>query len=172
MSILEVVTVPHPALRAKAEPVTEFNEELAQFAEQMIATMYEHQGIGLAANQVNVLKRVIVADCSEERNAPIVMINPEIVEESKEVEDSDEGCLSLPTLTGGPVTRSLKIKVRAQDVTGEPFELEAEDLLARCIQHEIDHLEGVLFIDYLSRLKQERILKKLERVLRERERSA
>ncbi len=167
MAVLNVVAVPHPTLREKALPVTEFTPELKEFASDMVETMYDYQGVGLAANQVDSLQRVVVADCSEERNQPHIFINPEIIAKSEEEEEAEEGCLSLPTLTGGPVPRAAKITVRAQDVEGEFFEMELDGLWARCIQHEIDHLEGVLFIDYLSRLKQERILKKLERVLRE-----
>lgn len=172
MAILNVVTVPHPTLRATAEPVTEFDDALKTLAADMLETMYAEKGVGLAANQVNVLKRIFVTDCSEERNEPMVFINPEIIEESEETEAAEEGCLSLPTLYGGPVIRPEKVKVRAQDVNGEVFELEADELLGRCIQHELDHLNGVLFIDYLSRMKQQRVLKKLEKVLKEREREA
>ena len=168
MAILDVITVPHPTLREKAAPVTTFDAELKQFVEDMLETMYDEKGVGLAANQVNVLKRVFVADCSEERNDPKVFINPEILEVSEETDAAEEGCLSLPTLYSGPVIRPVAVRVRAQDVNGDFFELEADGLLGRCIQHEYDHLEGVLFIDYLSRLKQQRILKKLEKVLKER----
>ena len=169
MAILEVITVPHPTLREKAVPVTSFDATLKQLVEDMFETMYEEKGVGLAANQVNVLQRIFVADCSEERNDPKVFINPEILEVSEETDAAEEGCLSLPTLYSGPVIRPVAVRVRAQDVNGEFFELEADGLLGRCIQHEYDHLEGVLFIDYLSRLKQQRILKKLEKVLKERE---
>ncbi len=168
MTTLTVMTVPNPVLREKAKEVTEFNAELATLAENMIETMYAHKGVGLAANQVDVLQRIFVADCSEEHNSPQVFVNPEIIEKSAEMVEAEEGCLSLPTLYGGPVERAERIKVRAQDLNGEFFELEADGLLARCIQHEMDHLEGILFIDYLSRLKQQRILKKLEKVLKER----
>lgn len=167
MSKLTVITVPHQTLREVAQPVTEFNDELKTFADNMLETMYAEKGIGLAANQVNELRRVIVVDVSEERNEPIVFINPEIIEATDESLECEEGCLSLPSMYSGPIPRAAKIKVRAQDVTGEFFELVAGDLLARCIQHEIDHLDGILFIDYLSRLKQERVLKKLARHLRD-----
>ena len=169
MAILEVITVPHPTLREKALPVTAFDAELKALVADMIETMYDEKGVGLAANQVNVLQRVFVADCSEERDQPIVFVNPEILEVSEETDAAEEGCLSLPTLYGGPVIRPIAVRVRAQDENGEFFEMEADELLARCIQHEYDHLEGVLFIDYLSRLKQQRILKKLEKVMKERE---
>ncbi len=168
MAILEVVTVAHPTLRAKALPVTAFDDALKALAADMLETMYAEKGVGLAANQVNVLKRIFVTDCSEDRDEPIVFINPEIIEVSEEIDAAEEGCLSLPTLYGGPVSRPAVVKVRAQDVNGEFFELEADGLLGRCIQHENDHLNGVLFIDHLSRLKQQRILKKLEKVLKER----
>lgn len=172
MAILNVVTVPHPALRATAEPVTEFDDALKTLAADMLETMYDEKGVGLAANQINVLKRIFVADCSEDRDQPYVFVNPEIIKESEETDAAEEGCLSLPTLYSGPVVRPEKITVRAQDLNGEFFELEADELLGRCIQHELDHLNGVLFIDYLSRMKQQRVLKKLEKVLKEREREA
>ncbi|UNM96608.1 peptide deformylase [Ignatzschineria rhizosphaerae] len=170
MAILNVITVPHPTLRAKAEPVTEFDDALKTFVADMLETMYAEKGVGLAANQVNVLKRVFVTDCSEERDDPRVFINPEIIAESEETDAAEEGCLSLPTMYSGPIIRPEKITVRAQDANGDFFELEADQLLGRCIQHELDHLNGVLFIDYLSRMKQQRVLKKLEKVLKERER--
>lgn len=169
MAILEVITVPHPTLRKTAEVVTEFDAELKALVADMLETMYDEKGVGLAANQINVLKRVFVTDCSETRDEPIVFINPEILEVSTEEDAAEEGCLSLPTLYGGPVIRPVAVKVRAQDENGEFFEIEADELLARCIQHELDHLNGVLFIDYLSRMKQQRILKKLEKVLKERD---
>lgn len=169
MAILEVITVPHPTLRKTAEAVTEFDAELKTLVADMLETMYDEKGVGLAANQINVLKRVFVTDCSETRDEPIVFINPEILEVSTEEDAAEEGCLSLPTLYGGPVIRPIAVKVRAQDENGDFFEIEADELLARCIQHELDHLNGVLFIDYLSRMKQQRILKKLEKVLKERD---
>ncbi len=169
MAILEVITVPHPSLRKTAEVVTAFDDELKALVADMLETMYDEKGVGLAANQVNVLKRVFVTDCSETRDEPIVFVNPEILEVSTEEDAAEEGCLSLPTLYGGPVIRPIAVKVRAQDENGDFFEMEADELLARCIQHELDHLNGVLFIDYLSRMKQQRILKKLEKVLKERE---
>ncbi len=168
MAILEVITVPHPTLREKALPVTTFDDELKTLVENMFDTMYDEKGIGLAANQVNILQRLFIADCSEAHDAPMVFINPEIIAESEETDAAEEGCLSLPTMYGGPVIRPTRVTVKAQNVEGEWFELEAEGLLARCIQHELDHLNGVLFIDYLSRMKQDRILKKLEKVLKER----
>lgn len=169
MAILEVITVPHPTLRKEAQPVTAFDAQFKAFVADMLETMYDEKGVGLAANQVNVLQRVFVADCSETRDEPLVFVNPEILEVSEEEDAAEEGCLSLPTLYGGPVIRPIAVKVRAQDENGEFFELEADELLGRCIQHEIDHLNGVLFIDYLSRMKQQRILKKLEKVLKERD---
>lgn len=169
MAILEVITVPHPTLRKKAQPVTVFDGQLKALVADMLETMYDEKGVGLAANQVNVLQRVFVTDCSEARDEPLVFVNPEILEVSVEEDAAEEGCLSLPTLYGGPVIRPIAVKVRAQDENGEFFELEADELLGRCIQHEIDHLNGVLFIDYLSRMKQQRILKKLEKVLKERD---
>lgn len=170
MARLKMTTVPEKILREVATPVTVFDDELVQFARDMIETMYAEKGIGLAANQVGDSRAVAVVDVSEERDNPLIFINPVIVEISEELEESDEGCLSLPTLFSGPVWRAKKVKVKAQNLQGEFFEVEAEELYARCLQHEVDHLNGKLYIDHLSRLKQERILKKWERILRERKR--
>ncbi len=161
MALLTILEYPDPRLRNKAKPVTEVTDELRQLIDNMFETMYDAPGIGLAASQVNVHKRIIVIDVSEERNEPHVFINPEISNLTGEAE-SEEGCLSVPGFYE-PVTRAERIRVKALDRNGEAFELDAEGLLAVCIQHECDHLDGKLFVDYLSGLKRNRIRKKLEK---------
>ncbi len=158
MAQLPILEYPDPRLRIRAEQVTEFDAELAQLVADLFETMYEAPGIGLAATQVNVHRRVLVVDVSEERNEPICLINPEIVHADGKV-SYEEGCLSVPDVFEA-VERAERIKVRACDKRGETFELEAEGLLAICIQHEMDHLEGKLFVDYLSTLKRDRLKKK------------
>ncbi len=169
MSKLDVIYVPHETLRKTASVVTTFDQDLYNFANGMLETMYEYKGVGLAANQVNDLRRVFVTDCSEDKSDPMIYVNPEIIWESEELADAEEGCLSLPSIYSGPIERAFAVKIRAQDVKGEYFEREAEELLARCMQHELDHLNGILFIDYLSRLKRDRALKKLEKYLKDME---
>ncbi|MGQ8367039.1 peptide deformylase [Glaciecola sp. 1036] len=164
MSVLEVLTFPDERLRTIAEPVSEVNDEIRQLVDDMFETMKDEKGIGLAATQVNVHKRVVVMDVSEEQNEPRVFINPEIVEKEGST-ISEEGCLSVPG-NYAKVDRAEKVKVTALDKDGNPFELEAEGLLAICIQHELDHLKGKLFVDYLSPLKRQRIRKKLEKEAR------
>jgi peptide deformylase len=164
MAILDILHYPDPRLRTRAQPVETFDAELRQLVDDMFETMYAAPGIGLAATQVNVHKRVVVIDVSEEKNQPLVFINPEIL--SKEgVEEMQEGCLSVPGYYD-TVQRADRVKVRAQDRDGNTFELEADGLLAVCIQHEIDHLDGKLFVDYLSELKRKRVRKKLEKEAR------
>lgn len=159
MALLTILEYPNPRLRIKAEPVTEVDKALRQLVADMFETMYAAPGIGLAATQVDVHKRVLVMDVSEDQSLPMCLINPEIVEANgKEV--SDEGCLSVPGIYEG-VERASSIRVKAMDEKGESFELEADGLLAVCIQHEMDHLEGKLFVDYLSELKRQRLKKKL-----------
>ncbi len=170
MALLPILQYPHPTLAAKAEPVTEFDDELKELAQNMAQTMYEAPGIGLAANQVGVLKRIIVIDVSEEHNDLRVFVNPEIIAQSEEIEEFEEGCLSLKGLYE-TVKRPERVTVRAQDLDGEPFELEAEGLLAICLQHEIDHLHGIVFIDHLSRLKKDRAKVKLRKLKAEREKA-
>jgi peptide deformylase len=148
-------------LRRQARPVDTVDDQLRALADDMLATMYQAPGIGLAATQVNVQKRLIVIDLSETQDQPRVFINPEIIA-AEGVEEMDEGCLSVPGVYER-VQRAERIRVRALDRDGEPFELEADGLLAVCIQHEIDHLDGKLFVDYLSQLKRHRIRKKLEK---------
>ena len=162
MALLKILHFPDPRLRTKAIEVTEFNESLKTLVSDMLETMYEAPGIGLAATQVNVHKRLLVMDISEDKNSPLILINPIILAAEGE-EEMDEGCLSVPGFYE-PVQRADKIHVRAQDQNGEYFELKAEQLEAVCIQHEMDHLEGKLFVDYISSLKRDRIRKKLEKM--------
>jgi peptide deformylase len=161
MAIREIVEFPDPRLRTKAQPVAVFDAELRQLAADMLETMYEAPGIGLAATQVDVHRQVLVLDVSEEKNAPMVIINPRIVErEGQQV--YQEGCLSVPGIFAD-VERADRIRVEAQDLDGKPVVIEADGLLAVCIQHEMDHLAGKLFVDYLSPLKREMVRKKLEK---------
>jgi peptide deformylase len=161
MAILDILHFPDPRLRNKAEPVTEVTDEVRTLIDDMFETMYEAPGIGLASIQVNVPLRVIVVDVSEDRSEPIALINPEIL--GKEgVEEMDEGCLSVPGVYE-TVQRADRIRVRYLDRDGNSVERDADGLLAVCIQHEIDHLDGKLFVDYLSNLKRQRIRKKLEK---------
>jgi len=157
----QILHYPDPRLRRKAEPVTAVTDETRALIADMAETMYNAPGIGLAATQIGVTQRVVVIDLSEERNQLQVFINPEIVSaEGQQI--MEEGCLSVPGIFE-PVARASQVKVRALDAEGRPFELEATGLLATCIQHEIDHLDGKVFVDRLSRLKQQRIRKKLEK---------
>lgn len=165
MALLTILEYPDPRLRTRASPVEAVNDEIRRLAADMLETMYAAPGVGLAATQVDVHLRVIVMDVSEERNRPLVLINPEIVER-EEVAVGEEGCLSVPGFTE-EVERARRIRVRALDLQGQPLEFDAEGLLAVCVQHELDHLEGKLFVDYLSDLKRQRIRKKLEKSRRE-----
>lgn len=164
MTIRTILHFPDPRLRNKALPVTEVNDEIHTLVDDMFDTMYHDRGIGLAANQINVFKRVIVMDLSEDRSAQFCLINPEIVAQEGLVM-MEEGCLSVPSYYA-PVQRAAKVTVKALNKQGEPFELTADGYLAICIQHEIDHLEGKLFIDYLSPLKRAMVQKKLEKMRR------
>jgi peptide deformylase len=159
MAQLNILHFPDPRLRRKAIPVDAVDDAVRNLVDDMFETMYAAPGIGLAATQVNVQKRVIVIDISEEKDQPLVLINPHILEKEGNIE-SDEGCLSVPGFFE-PVERAGQIRVAALDRDGEPYEKDAEGLLAVCIQHEIDHLEGKLFVDYLSSLKRNWIRKKL-----------
>ncbi|CAH9059905.1 Peptide deformylase 1 [Pseudoalteromonas holothuriae] len=161
MAKLEVLRFPDERLRTVAKPVTEVNDEVRQIVKDMLETMYDENGIGLAATQVNVHQRIVVIDVSEERNEPLVIINPEIVKKDGST-TSEEGCLSVPH-SWAKVDRAEKITVKALNEQGEEFSYEADGLLAICTQHELDHLMGKLFIDYLSPLKRQRIRKKLEK---------
>jgi len=159
MSILSILEFPDLLLRTVAEPVENVNKEIKALVDDMFETMYESQGVGLAATQINVHKQIIVIDTSEEKDSPLCFINPKLIETLDE-EETDEGCLSVPGIFE-PINRAKKIIVQALDKEGKPFELEADGLLGVCIQHEIDHLKGILFVDYLSPLKRERIKKKM-----------
>jgi len=162
MSILNILHFPDPKLRQKAAPVAVVNDEIRTLVDDMFETMYEAPGIGLAAVQVNVLKRVIVIDISEDKDQPECFINPEIVERNGE-EKMEEGCLSVPGIYE-PVSRAKDITVRYLDRDGNTREMTVDGLLAVCIQHEIDHLDGKLFVDYLSEMKRKRIRKKMEKM--------
>lgn len=166
MSYQEILIFPDDRLRRVATPVDRFDTDLARRVEDMLETMYEERGVGLAATQIDFHRRLFVADCSEDGDDPRVFINPEIVERIGSV-DSEEGCLSIPGIRE-TVSRAERVQVRALDVEGKPFELETDGLLSICIQHELDHLDGKLFIDYLSPLKRQRIRKKMEKAARQR----
>ncbi len=162
MAILEIIEFPDPRLRTTAKAVKEVNESIQNLVKDMLETMYEAPGVGLAATQVNVHKRVMVIDVSEERDQPQVFINPQVEVLADETGEYEEGCLSVPGFYE-TVIRPLNIRVKALDAEGKAFELEPEGLLATCVQHELDHLDGKLFVDYLSPLKRQRIRKKLEK---------
>jgi peptide deformylase len=161
MAILNILHFPDPRLRKKAEPIEEVTDDIRQLADDMLETMYDAPGIGLAANQVNVQKRLIVIDISEDKSEPLILINPEILDKQGERE-YEEGCLSVPEAYE-TVVRADTVTIKAVNRDGEPFEFSAEGLRATCVQHEIDHLDGKLFVDYLSNLKRERIKKRLEK---------
>ena len=161
MTVRAILHYPDPRLRCKANPVPEVTDNIRRLVDDMAETMYQAPGIGLAAIQVNEAWRIIVIDISETRNQLQVFINPEILSRDGE-QEREEGCLSVPGIYE-PVIRANRIHVRALDRDGKPTELKTEGLLATCIQHEIDHLDGKVFVDYLSRLKQTRIRKKLEK---------
>lgn len=161
MSTLEILEFPDPRLRIRATPVESFDDALGELIGQMFETMSAAQGIGLAATQVDVHKRLLVLDVSETRDQPHVYINPEILE-SQGTETCEEGCLSVPGVYA-EVSRAEKVKVRAQDESGETFERWVDGMHAICLQHEMDHLAGKLFVDYLSPLKQRMVRKKLEK---------
>jgi peptide deformylase len=166
MAIRTILEFPDQRLRTRAQPVTQFDAELGQLIDDMFETMYAAPGIGLAATQVDVHKRLLVIDVSEARNEPLVFINPEIL--SREgVAETEEGCLSVPGIFD-EVKRAERVRVRSQDRTGAVVERDFEGVLAVCVQHEMDHLEGKLFVDYLSDLKRQRIRKKLEKERKQR----
>lgn len=160
--ILEILEFPDPRLRTVAKPVKTVDDAKRRLIDDMFETMYEAPGIGLAATQVNVHEQIIVIDLSEDRSDPLVFINPEIEVLEGEPEEMQEGCLSVPGFYE-TVTRIEHVRIKALDREGQPFEMEARGLLAVCIQHEVDHLNGRLFVDYLSPLKRTRIRKKLEK---------
>ena len=161
MAKLEILEFPDARLRTVAKPVEHFDAELRQLVDDMVETMYDAQGIGLAATQVNVHQRLLVLDISEKQDSPRVYVNPEIVARDGE-ETCEEGCLSVPGIYA-EVSRAEKIRVTARTAAGEPFEEELDGLHAICVQHEIDHLDGKLFVDYLSPLKRRMVSKKLEK---------
>ncbi|MBK5969740.1 MULTISPECIES: peptide deformylase [Thiorhodovibrio] len=161
MAKLEILTFPDPRLRKHAETVAQVDQRVRDIVDDMLETMYAAPGIGLAAIQVGIAKRIVVIDISENHDTPVVLINPEIFAREGE-EEMDEGCLSVPGYFE-TVQRAERVRVRALNRDGEPFELDADGLLAVCIQHEVDHLEGKLFVDYLSSLKRQRIRRKLEK---------
>ncbi|MBM4195688.1 MAG: peptide deformylase [Gammaproteobacteria bacterium] len=164
MALLKILEYPDPRLRSRARPVAVVDDRLRQLARDMLETMYAAPGVGLAATQVDVHERLIVMDVSDDRSAPLVLINPEILSRDG-LEAGEEGCLSVPGYTES-VERAARIRVRALNDQGKPFEFDADGLLAVCVQHELDHLEGKLFIDHLSELKRQRIRKKLEKTAR------
>jgi peptide deformylase len=160
MAILNILRYPDPRLHKVAKPVTEFNERLTTLVRDMADTMYEAPGVGLAASQVDVHEQLVVIDITESKDALQVFINPEITWASEDKQVYDEGCLSVPGIYDG-VERPSKVRVKALDLQGKTFELEAEGLLAVCIQHEMDHLKGKVFVEYLSPLKRNRIKSKM-----------
>lgn len=161
MAKLTILEFPDPRLRTKAQPVTDFGPELARLVADMFETMYEAPGIGLAATQVNVHRQLLVLDVSEEKNQPHVLCNPRVLTKDG-IQTYQEGCLSVPGIFAD-VERANQITVEAEDAAGKTFTLQADGLLAVCIQHEMDHLAGRLFVDYLSPLKREMVRKKLEK---------
>ncbi len=165
MAILPVLRFPDERLRKVAKPVTAFTPELQTIIDNMIETMYDHNGIGLAATQVNVHEQIIVIDVTEDRSNVYVIINPEVISQEGET-GIEEGCLSIPDCRGF-VPRAEKIKIKALDRNGNPYQIDADELLAICIQHEMDHLKGKLFVDYLSPLKRQRIEQKMKKMARE-----
>jgi len=167
MAKLTILEYPDPRLRTKAVPVPAVDAKVRQLVDDMFETMYAAKGIGLAATQVDVHQRVLVTDVSADRTEPLTFINPQVIEREGTIE-AEEGCLSVPGIFDMLRTRSQKVRVRALDRNGKAFELDLEGLLAVCVQHEMDHLEGKLFVDYLSELKRNRIRKKLEKERRER----
>jgi peptide deformylase len=165
MAVLKVLSFPDKRLRTKAKAVESVDDSVRAIMDDMLETMYEAPGIGLAATQVDIHQQIVVIDISEEKDSPLYLVNPEIIAKSgKEI--SEEGCLSVPEYYA-EVERADKVTVSALGHDGKPFELEAEGLLAVCIQHELDHLQGKLFVDYLSPLKQQRVRKKLEKLAKQ-----
>ncbi len=172
MSFYQIITVPAPVLREKASPVDKVDDALRQQMDRMLETMYDAPGIGLAANQVNLLNRVLVMDVAhrdpESEKTPVCMANPQIIWQSEEPSVMEEGCLSLPDQFA-EVQRPAKVKVRYLDYYGKEAELEAEGLASHCVQHEIDHLNGVLFVDYLSKLKRDMMIRRVKKIIKDHE---
>ncbi len=169
MALLPILRYPDPRLHTVARPVATVDERLRRLVADMLETMYEAEGVGLAATQVDVHERVVVMDTSEQHDQPVVLINPEIVRRSPEMAVNEEGCLSVPQ-TYDRVERHARVTVRALDREGQVFELEAEGLAAVCVQHELDHLMGRVFVEYLSPLKRDRIRTKMLKKTREEQR--
>ena len=167
MAVLEILEFPDPRLRTRALPVEQVTDATRALIDDMFETMYDAPGIGLAATQVDVHERILVIDLSEDQSQPLVFINPEVTVLDPELGEYDEGCLSVPGFYE-TVNRPRRVRVSALDRNGDPFTRELEGLLAICLQHEIDHLDGKLFVDYLSALKRQRIRKKLEKSQRRR----
>ena len=170
MAKLTILKYPDPRLHTVAKPVAEVDARIRQLADDLLETMYAADGVGLAATQVDVHERLIVMDTSEARDDPRVLINPELIERSEEMSFVDEGCLSVPAIYDR-VSRHAKVKVRALGRDGKPYEFEAEGLLSVCVQHEMDHLIGKVFVEYLSQLKRDRIKTKMLKKAREEERA-
>ncbi len=167
MALREIIVIPDPRLKLVSDPVATVDTEVRKLADDMLETMYEAPGIGLAAIQIAVPRRVVTIDLArkDEPRKPVVLINPEIIWRSDELSSYEEGCLSIPEYYE-EVERPAKCRIRYQDLDGKVQELDCEGLMATCVQHEIDHLNGVLFIDYLSRLKRERVMKKFTKAAR------
>ena len=170
MALLYILRYPDPRLHTVARPVAAVDERIRRLAADLIETMYDSQGVGLAATQVDVHERLIVMDTSESRDQPMVLINPEIVAASAEMAVNEEGCLSVPQIYDR-VERHARVTVRALDRNGQPFEMQAEGLSAVCVQHEMDHLLGKVFVEYLSPLKRDRIRTKMLKKVREEQRA-
>lgn len=166
MALLPILQYPDPRLHTVAKPVAQVDDRIRQLVDDMLETMYDAKGVGLAATQINVHERVVVIDTSEERNDPLVLINPEIIWTSDEMIVWEEGCLSVPTIYD-KVDRHARVRVRALNRDGEPYEFEGEELLGVCVQHELDHLSGKVFVEYLSPLKRNRIKTKLVKARRD-----
>lgn len=164
MAILPILHYPDQRLRTRAVDVAQMDDDVRRLAEDMLETMYDAPGIGLAAPQVNVNKRLIVIDISEQRDTPLCFINP-VITMREGMETMEEGCLSVPGIYE-PVERAARIHVQALDRDGTPFEMKLDGLLAVCVQHEVDHLDGKLFVDYLTEIKRQRIRKKMEKLRR------
>ena len=166
MAILNILKYPDPKLHTVAKPVAEVDEAIRQLVDDMLETMYEADGVGLAATQVDVHQRVVVIDTSQDRDAPRVLINPELIAKSEEMMEGEEGCLSVPTIYD-KVQRHARVTVRALGRDGQPHEFDAEGLLSVCVQHEMDHLMGKVFVEYLSPLKRDRIKTKMVKKARD-----
>jgi peptide deformylase len=166
MARLPILRFPDPRLHTVARPIAQVDDRIRQLASDMLETMYQAEGVGLAATQVDVHERLVVMDTSENHDDPVVLINPEIVWRSEEMRLAEEGCLSVPTVYDN-IERHARVRVRALGRDGEPFEMEADGLAAICVQHELDHLVGKVFVEYLSLLKRDRIKTKMLKKTRE-----